>query len=295
MKGEISLSLTTSRMRFLLTRRGLSLFIAEALVFFGIISGCLQIAFALWPSSITNGIWLLAVSVAMSAFIAAVKVSPGDRVTHTIPHPNVTISVCRGDLLTEDAHLIIGFTDTFDTDPTDGIVISPSSVQGQFQSRFYANALSHLDSDLVCALQDQEIVSLERRESKARGKLDRYQIGTVATLNLSGKRVFCVAYGRMGNDFMVRSDVDTLWISLSRTWEAVRHHGDLQPVAIPVIGSEMARVTALSRESLLKMIILSFVAHSRQQLVTRSLSVVIHPKDFTDFDMLEIRSFLHSL
>ncbi|OPG10364.1 hypothetical protein B1R27_03205 [Streptomyces sp. GKU 895] len=282
-------------MGFLRTRRGLSLFIAEALVFFGILSGCLQIAFALWPSSLTNGAWLLIASVVASAVFAILKAAPGDHADHVIPHPNVKISVSRGDLLAQNSHLVIGFTDTFDTDTTESIVISPESVQGQFQTRFYLNRLEDLDSDLSRALEHQAVARHEPRDVKSRGKLDRYPVGTVATLNLSGKRIFCVAYGRMGNDYIVRSGVDDLWISLSRTWEAVRHHGNLQSVAIPVIGSEMARVTALSRESLLKMIILSFVAHSRERVVAKKLHVVIHPRDFGDFDMLEIQSFLRSI
>ncbi|MFJ3795775.1 macro domain-containing protein [Streptomyces sp. NPDC090088] len=224
-----------------------------------------------------------------------VKVAPGEHVEHSISHPDVTISISKGDLLARDSQLIIGFTDTFDTDTADGVVISPSSVQGQFQNRFYPHLLSNLDADLSAALEHREITSCETRENKSRGKLARYPIGTVAILNLPGKRIFCVAYGRMGNDYIVKSNVDDLWKSLSRTWEAIRQHGNLQPVAISVIGSEMARVTALNRESLLKMIILSFIAHSRERIVTKSLHVVIHPNDFTDFDMLEIRAFLRSL
>nr|WP_239077860.1 macro domain-containing protein [Streptomyces sp. SID9124] len=248
-----------------------------------------------WPSTVAIGMWLLLGTIVISTLRAVTKIPSDEIIQHNMHHPKVLITIKKGDLFSEHSHLIIGFTDTFDTDSSDGVVISDASVQGQFQKLFYADAIENLDSQLSNTLQDQEIRSRESRTQKRRGKLDRYEIGTVVTLGAPNRRFFCVAYGRMQNNLVVRSSTDGLWVSLSNTWEAVRQHGHLLPVAMPVIGSEMARVSALSRENLLKMILLSFVAHSRQNPVTKSFTVVVHPKDFADINMLEIRAFLRTL
>ncbi|QBR07510.1 hypothetical protein D7Y56_17250 [Streptomyces sp. S501] len=249
----------------------------------------------IWPSTVEIGIWLLFGTITISTLRAITKIPSTETIQHKISHPEILITIKRGDLFSERSHLIIGFTDTFDTDSSDGVVISSTSVQGQFQNLFYANAREDLDSQLSTALQSREIQNRESRTQKPRGKLDRYEIGTVVPLGAPGRHFFCVAYGRMQNNLVVQSSTDALWISLSSTWETVRQYGHLLPVAMPVIGSDMARVTALSRENLLKMILLSFVAHSRQSPITRSFTVVVHPKDFTEINVLEMRAFLHTL
>ena len=43
------------------------------------------------------------------------------------------------------------------------------------------------------------------------------------------------------------------------------------------------------------MMILSFVANSRQQDVCKELVVIVHRKDYEKIDMLEVRAFLHTL
>jgi len=64
---------------------------------------------------------------------------------------------------------------------------------------------------------------------------------------------------------------------------------------MPIIGSELARINCLDRESLLRMILLSFAARSREDPVCRKLVVVVHPKDYDRINMLEIEAFLRTL
>ena len=71
----------------------------------------------------------------------------------------------------------------------------------------------------------------------------------------------------MGNNLIASSNVDFLWQSLGAVWEAIYVRGQRKEVSIPIVGSELARVACLNRESLLKMILLSFVARSRQSVV----------------------------
>jgi hypothetical protein len=51
----------------------------------------------------------------------------------------------------------------------------------------------------------------------------------------------------------------------------------------------------LDRQRLLKMILLSFIARSRESPVCRELRIVIHPADLSGIDMLDAATFLRSL
>jgi hypothetical protein len=209
--------------------------------------------------------------------------------------PDITVEVKVGDLFEQNAHLVIGFNDVFDTDTANGTVINPTSVQGQFQEHIYDNDLSRLDTDLAKALRGTAATATELRSAKRQGKLKRYPIGTVATLGNSSQRFFCVAYSKMQNDLIAKSTVDYLWQSLGSVWDAVYLHGQRGTVAIPIVGSELAKINCLDRESLLRMILLSFVARSREELICKRLVVVIHPRDYDRINMLEVEAFLRTL
>jgi len=208
--------------------------------------------------------------------------------------PDISVVVKVGDLFDQAGHLVIGFSDTFDTDITDGTVISPSSVQGQFLERVYAGDRDRLDREIDDALCDAQAVGEEEPTVKP-GKLKRFPLGTVAVLGQPARRYFCVAYTYMENNLIARSNVDYLWEALNSIWDAARRFGQRNTLVIPVIGSELARINSLDRESLLKMIILSFVAQSRQHEVCKELVVVVHRRDYEKIDMLEVRAFLNTL
>ena len=78
------------------------------------------------------------------------------------------------------------------------------------------------------------------RACKRRGKLIRYPVGTVAVLRAGDEQVYAVAYSRMGNDLVARSSEHDLAVSLERLWDAVYLHGQLQPLAVPLIGAGLS-------------------------------------------------------
>jgi hypothetical protein len=279
------------------TRRGLRSFALNAFAAFGLISALIQFYSAIWQprqSLPYPGGIALGVTVA-SALYGVVRAWPRREVRREFGRPDITIQVKVGDLFEQNAHLVIGFNDVFDTDMTNGTVINPRSVQGQFQERIYGNDLSRLDADLANALRGTAAIATESRSAKRQGKLKRYPIGTVATLGNSRRRFFCVGYSKMQNDLIAKSTVDYLWKSLGSVWDAVYLYGQRGTVAIPIVGSELAKINCLDRESLLRMILLSYVARSREELICKKLVVVIHPRDYDRINMLEVEAFLSTL
>jgi DNA-binding SARP family transcriptional activator len=202
------------------------------------------------------------------------------------------VVIMSGDLFAQDdANLVVGFTDTFDTDTDRNIVISSESAQGILLSRLYDGDRDRLDKELRAALARVPKVAVESRSAKTRGKLTRYPAGTVATLHHATRRVFAVAYSRMGNDLMARSSLPMLRGSLDNLWDAVYRHGQLKPVAMPLIGSGLSR-TGVSYEELLTMIIGSFLAGSRERHLGPELRVVM-PQ--AAFDLIKVSAVLKAV
>ncbi|PSB28870.1 hypothetical protein C7B82_12530 [Stenomitos frigidus ULC18] len=225
------------------------------------------------------------------ALLSAIGLNlPRKSVCRSLSSPNSTIEIKVGDLFDEPGHLVIGANDVFDTEP--GEVIKPSSVQGQFLMRLYHGDHQRLDAEIDAALEPLK-AERKREPNKRKGKIWRYPIGTTLVLGLPDRRYFLNAYGYIGNDLRVKSSADDIWRSLSCLWEQVRLRGHGLEVAIPVIGSDLAR-TNLPRMTLTKLIIISFIAASKKDFVTKKLTMVIHPKDLDSVDLYALEDFLGS-
>ncbi|WP_431988092.1 macro domain-containing protein [Streptomyces parvulus] len=279
----------------LLTRQGIGAVASASLAAFGLLSAAFQVALAVWPGLTRHDLWILVSLFASCLLVGLWRAWPRFETNHDYRNPSFAIQVKCGDVLNESSNVIVGFTDTFDTDLEDGVVINPRSVQGQFQHRFYGGSTEELDSQIEAQLSCIEAADLEDSEDKPKGKLARYPIGTTIVLRSSRTRFYAAAYGYMRNDLRVSCSVDSLWKSLTSAWDAVRVHGGLDPVAVPVIGSELARVGSLDRTSLIKMIALSFVASSREEIVSRQLTIVVHPKDRQTVNLIDVEKFLRTL
>ncbi|MGW7726571.1 macro domain-containing protein [Streptomyces canus] len=255
----------------------------------------MQLILAVRPTTELQGgrtiVWL----VALSCLWAIMRSIPRKSFGRDFKHPNFSVVVKVGDLFAEQSGLIIGFTDVFDTSTEDGDIISPRSVQAQFLEKVFHGDASALDEALTVALSGSPVIESESEASKPRGKRDRYALGTVAVIAGGEYKYYGVAYSRMSNNLVAQSSVDHLWRSLDNVWSALSSSGHLEPVAIPILGSDLAKVGSLGRESLIKMIVLSFVARSRVSLVSRKLTVVVHPSDADEVDLNEVQAFLNSL
>ncbi|MEU8082588.1 macro domain-containing protein [Micromonospora sp. NPDC049101] len=206
------------------------------------------------------------------------------------------IEIVPGDLFDQtEAHLVIGFTDVFDTDTREDRIIRHDSVQGQFLGRIYGNDLARLDAELEMAVAGVPPVAAIAPQVKPHGKRTRYPVGTVAVLGTPQRLFLCVAYSVMASDLVAQSGPDELWRSLGQLWSVAHRRGQRGRIAMPVIGAGLARVDALQRSALIKLILLSFVAASRPHVIAGKFSIVVPPEEFAELDRLELQDFLDSL
>lgn len=260
---------------------------------FGLISAVIQFIGQLFPGAFVAPSPIAVASVVLCVVWGLYRSYPRQRISHEFRHPHTAVTVKVGDLFDQEAHLVVNFADTFDTAIEN--VINRHSVQAQLLERVYDGDVQQLDKQIVSALSDVHPVAREIRRDKRRGKLTRYAVGTVAVLGEHKRRIFAVAGSHMSNDLVAKSSVQDWWFSLSRLWDAVYRYGEYGRVAIPVVGSGLSRLDFLDRQTLIKMIIQSFVARSREAVVCRELTVVIWPADVVSIDMLEIAAFLRAL
>jgi len=199
------------------------------------------------------------------------------------------ISVCIDDLLEQnDAHLVVGFTDTFETNTTDDFLVARSSLQGQLVERLYAGDHRRLHRDLRKALQDVPR-TVESRAVKRYGNLSRFPVGTVAVVPHNERRIFAVAYSKVGPDGRHgRSSPDMMRTSLNSLWTAARMHGRHRAIAIPVVGSGLARIHELDRIGLIGLIVETFLAHQSQGRLSDELRIVVRPQDAVRMDLAKV-------
>ncbi|MGH6657928.1 MAG: macro domain-containing protein [Actinocrinis sp.] len=284
------------RLRWVLTSpRGRRVLFGNLLAAFGAVSATVQFVGQLFPHAIGAPGPVTAGSLGGCLAWGLARAYPRSKIRREFRFPDTAIVVEQGDLFSSRAHLVVGFSDTFDTVLDDGVVVSDVSVQGQLLGRRYQGDVRRLDDELSVALAGIEPVSTEAARFKPRGKLDRYAVGTVAVLGARPQLVFAVAYSRIGNDYVARSSVEELWYSLNRLWDAVYLHGQLESVAMPLIGSGLCRLDGLDEEGLLRLILLSFAARSRERRICRELRVVVSAAGLRRINLHEVGAFLTTL
>lgn len=218
---------------------------------------------------------------------------------HRVPLPGqrADVVLVRGDLFEQtDCNLVVGFTDTFDTETDQDIVISRDSVQSQLVDRLFGGRRRLLDEKLKAGLRTVRAVSTESARAKPRGRRVRYPVGTTIAVPVDGRRIFAVAYSRLGNDLVARSGDEDLRAGLDNLWASVSVHGLFRPVAVPLIGSGLARVTDLDRSQLVALIVDSFIAACRRYpALTPELRIVVRPEDLASTDLSPVERRFHEL
>lgn len=272
------------------SKRMFSKFGTNFLVSVGIISGIIQVvtfSYTDLPSYGWKG-WFSVILI--SATIALFRAWPRTSFSESFSNPDVKIGIKVGNIFDQSGHLVIGFSDTFDTEIGD--VVSKDSMQGQFLVFMYENNQDKLDTDLDALLQNEKS---EEDAEKTRGKNKRYNIGTVVTLSGLNRKFFCCAYSRMGADLKATSDINNLWLSLQNLWNKIRVEGEQKTIVMPVMGTNLARVPGISFKLPINLILLSFIVNSRVEPISKELVLMIREEDKEKVNLLEIQDFLKSL
>ena len=141
-------------------------FAGEVLAAFGAISALVQFVGQLFPRALAHPgpLTVIALGLCLTWGVARARHRP--RVVRVFRHPSTTVVVVPGNLFDQDTHLVIGFSDTFDTDTGEDGPIDPASLQGQLLTREYGGDVLALDRALAAALREVRPRARERRVDK---------------------------------------------------------------------------------------------------------------------------------
>ena len=209
-------------------------------------------------------------------------------VKHRLKDRDVWIEIRIGDIFKVEGSLVISTNSTFDTSIAAGL-ISPNSLQGQF-TRMYYDDESHLDRDLETALENEvfEIIDGNRR-----GKNRRYGMGTVAKIQPRRRTAYMVAIADMNEHGVAAGSLDGVVESLGKLWHYIGERGEMEAVAIPVLGTGRARIQT-EREEMIREIIGSFIAACSEKKFCEKLTIAIATNDQVEheIDLQELGNYL---
>ena len=241
-----------------------------------------------WVATIKSGWWVFLIA---GVIIGLYRAWPRFFVKERISYTDTDVEVSVGDIFSRPYAVIIGSNTTFDTAMDDN-TISPKSLQGQFTQK-YCLSISELDKQLDSTLQNVSPRNTRNKQDKPYGKSEEYELGTVAPIDIGGKRAYFVAIAVLNKHRVATSNRDSFLDSLPRMWAEIRRRGKFEYICCPVLGSGFSRLN-LSREELIREIIKSFVTATIEGKFCEKLTVVISPKDFREgyVDLQKIGSFL---
>lgn len=225
------------------------------------------------------GSYAFMIFLALSIVISIAFRRPVRSTLITFPQRDFCIEVRIGDLFDAAGAVMISTNTSFEADVAGG-KIAPSSLQGQFTAKYFTGN--------QIALIDQIHAELSRIDGSA-----PYPMGTTVPITTHGKTFYFTAMSRLndqGNASTTPADVRD---ALNGLWRHVRTAGELQELAVPLVGTGRGRLQ-LPRSKMIESIAESFVDASKDGKFTDRLVIVIHPEDAKRFqvNLYEVKDHL---
>jgi hypothetical protein len=225
---------------------------------------------------------------AASIIYVLISRRPVTKVKYKIPNKDYILEVKIGELLSQQADVVISTSTTFDTNMMNGL-ISVASLQGQFATRFFGGQTTEIDRQLTEQLQDVPFTP----KVDAPGKDRDYPIGTVATVRVGDRNFYFLAMSRLNEQGNARATVREVEDALDSLWGYIKNKGELRTIAIPVVGTGRGRID-LPRKKVIERIAQSFADASRDTILSNQLTIVVSPQDAEAFsvNLFEVRDYL---
>lgn len=235
---------------------GLIYLVVEALDFFNVYT---QDKYASYSFFI-----FLFISIVISVLIRR----PINSIAIEISKYDIIIEVKIGDIFDASGAVMISSNTKFESDVAGG-KIAVDSLQGQFTAKYFTG-------------NQTELISKINDELNKINETSPYAIGTTIPITTHGKTFYLTAMADLneqGNAYTTTSNVK---YALNSLWAHVREAGELQELAVPVIGTGRGRLQ-ISRKKMISLIAESFVKASEQNKFTDKLIIVIRSEDASKF------------
>ena len=234
-----------------------------------------------------NAFWIIFL---ISSLLAIISTIPPLNVVDKIHEKDIAIRILIGDIFNQNGDIVVSTNSTFDTTFKNDF-ISPHSIQGQLTKREY-DKVEYLDQEISAQLNGIKPV---KNHSRSGSKVSQYEIGTIIKLNHRSKfRSYWVAMADVNEFGKPNGKFENLQICLESLWRFIGEKGHMTRLIVPVLGSGKTGINE-NRFTILKEIIFSFVAYSKEQKITEELVICIHPSDIKSekVDIYELEKYLN--
>lgn len=206
----------------------------------------------------------LALSIVASVFLRR----PLNTIKIDFPKHDFIVEVRITDLFTVSGAVMISTNTKFEADVAGG-KIAPDSLQGQFTALYFTG-------------NQTELISKINEGLRKIGGGSPYPMGTTIPITTHGKTFYFTTMADLNEQGNAFTTIDNIREALDGLWNHVREAGELQELAVPVIGTGRGRLQ-LSRKKMITLIAESFVKASEQNKFTDKLVIVIRPEDSYNF------------
>lgn len=204
----------------------------------------------------------------ISAVLAIIFRRPTKSILISFPKNDFSIEVRIEDLFEVSGAIMISTNTDFEADIAGG-KIAPESLQGQFTARYFTGNQNALVSQIRNALGGVHGSS-------------PYPMGTTIPITTHGKTFYFTAMAELNEQGNASTTPENVRLALEGLWKHVREAGELQELAVPLVGTGRGRLM-LSRKKMISLIAESFVDASEQNKFAEHLVIVIRPEDASRF------------
>ena len=194
------------------------------------------------------------------------------------------VSIKFGDIFIQEGIKVINFNEFFDT-VVDDVIISRSSLNGKYISRFHQNPVG-LDETISSNLNLKNNVIKTKVRRNNGGKTTRYKLGTICPI----QDYFLVAFSRFDDNNRAYLTLDDYFSCLMQMWSELDKYYNGRPISIPLLGGGITRFEGniLKPQELLKYILITFNASKKQFGNTSSLTIVLHESVKEEINLYDI-------
>lgn len=157
--------------------------------------------------------------------------------------------------------------------------ISPRSVQGAFQLKYFRKNIEKLDQLIATSLKQQGKIG--EKCSDIHGIVYKYPIGTVAKVDHKGKHYYFVAINDV-NEYgkPINQEYENINKALKGLLETINTSGHYDDLVMPLLGTGKAAINEATIEKVVENIVDTFLASNRK--IARKLTICIRPRDYLE-------------
>lgn len=160
---------------------------------------------------------------------------------------------------------------------TGGHLGTSTSILSQFVKDYYDNKPDSLQFEI-----DHELAKAKYKNNKIND--EEYKIGTVVPVTAKEKQFYLLVNSTLNQQDRSVATKDTLENALNELWTYLAEHAGKEKFIIPILGTGRGRIN-MTREEVLKEIVLSFVASCSDRNYADKLIVSIHPNDISEHNI----------